>query len=70
MYAGSSEFVRKYNCGIVIDLFDVERSASMIADLFQNDGTFKKFKTTRKEIIDSGNYQIDETVKRTIKLYS
>ncbi len=68
-YAGSSEIVRKYGTGAIIDPFDIEGTAKVITDLLSDDTKLSEFRINTTKMLSDGPFTINRTVKETVDIY-
>lgn len=68
-YAGSSEIVDKFNCGIIIDPFDAEDSAMKITALISSETNLKNMQKNGLDMAKNGGFDLASTVRKTVDVY-
>lgn len=68
-YAGSSELITKYNCGIIIDPLNPKHSSVLVSRLLNDSNLLTKFQTTCFMLADKGEFDAHLSIDRTLSIY-
>ena len=68
-YAGISDTISSYDCGIVIDPYDFEVFSKTIIQSLENEEQFSTYVRNALKVRESPNFQLTASIRKLIELY-